>query len=81
MMRASSPGKWYLRVSYLGFSIGCAVAWGVIWILLTLLANPTTVHRVGYVFAGWVIGWATATIARVVYPAPRSTFFSGSQRS
>ena len=43
-----------------------------------MLASPATVHRVGYVFAGWVIGWATATIARLVYPAPRSTLFTGS---
>jgi hypothetical protein len=25
------------------------------------------------VFIGWLIGWLTATIARFVYPAPRST--------
>lgn len=78
-MNASGPPKWYFRVSYLGFSIGCAIAWGVIWILLAVLASPATVHRVGYVFAGWVIGWATATIARLVYPAPRSTLFTGSR--
>jgi predicted lysophospholipase L1 biosynthesis ABC-type transport system permease subunit len=77
-MNVSGQRKWYLQISYLGFSVGCAIAWGVIWILLALLASPVTVHRVGYVFARWVIGWATATIARVVYPAPRSTLFSGS---
>lgn len=32
-----------------------------------------TVHAMGYVFLGWVIGWTTATIARVIYPAPRWT--------
>lgn len=48
--------------------------------LLATLASSTTVHRMGYVFAGWVIGWATATIARVVYPAPRATILSQGQR-
>lgn len=73
-MNASSHGKWYWRRDYLGYSIGCAVAWAVIWILLAMVASPLTIHRVAYVFAGWVIGWVSASIARIVYPAPRSTF-------
>jgi hypothetical protein len=75
-MNASSHGKWYWRRNYLGYSIGCAVAWAVIWILLAALASPLTIHRIGYVFGGWVIGWISASIARVVYPAPRSTLFT-----
>jgi len=79
-MTTSGQGKWYWRVSYAGFSVGCAVAWAVIWILLAVFASTTTVHRVGYVFAGWIIGWATATVARVVYPPPRSTLLTGAPR-
>jgi hypothetical protein len=75
-MKASSRGTWYWQPNYLGFSFACAAAWAVIWILLAALASTTTVHRVAYVFLGWVIGWTTATIARVVYPAPRSTVFT-----
>jgi purine-cytosine permease-like protein len=75
-MRVSSHGKWYWRPSYLGYSVACMVAWAVIWILLATLASPPTVHRVGYVFLGWVIGWVSASIARVVYPAPRSTLLT-----
>jgi hypothetical protein len=71
--RSVSGSKWYWRPNYLGFSIGCAIAWAVIWILLASLASTHTVHAMAYVFLGWVIGWLTATIARVVYPAPRST--------
>jgi hypothetical protein len=75
-MKASSRGRWYWRPDYRGFSIGCAVAWAVVWILLGTLASTKTVHTVAYVFLGWVIGWTTATIARVVYPAPRSTLLT-----
>jgi hypothetical protein len=78
-MNASSQGKWYWRVDYLGFSIGCGIAWAVIWILLATLASTKTVHSMGYVFAGWVIGWTVATIARVVYPAPKSTVLASAR--
>jgi hypothetical protein len=72
-MNGSNHGKWYRRRSYLGYSIGCAVTWAIIWVLLAALAGPTTIHRIGYMFMGWVIGWVSASIARVFYPAPRST--------
>jgi hypothetical protein len=74
-MNASSHSKWYMRRDYLGYTIGCAVTWAVIWILLGLLASPVTISRIAYIFGGWVIGWISASIARLVYPAPRSTFF------
>jgi hypothetical protein len=67
-------------VDYLGFSVGCATAWAVIWVLLAILASPKTVHTMGYVFLGWVIGWITATMARVIYPAPRSTLLTEGRR-
>jgi hypothetical protein len=79
-MSGSSRDKWYWRPSYLGFSIGCAAAWAVIWILLATLASTRTVHAVAYVFLGWVIGWFTATLARVVYPAPRRTVLTAGPR-
>jgi hypothetical protein len=76
-MNASRQGGWHWRwLNYRGFSIGCAIAWAVVWILLVALASTTTVHRMGYVFVGWWIGWFTATVARVVYPAPRRTLIT-----
>jgi hypothetical protein len=79
-MNLSGERKWYWRLDYVGFSIGCAIAWAVVWILLASLASAHTVHVMGYVFLGWVIGWTTATIARVVYPAPRSTLLTSGHR-
>ncbi len=79
-MKASSHGKWYWRVDYLGWSIACGITWAVIWILVATLATTNTVHTFGYVFLGWVIGWGMATIARVVYPAPRRTLLSQERR-
>jgi hypothetical protein len=29
-------------------------------------------HDVWFVFFGWMIGWGSATIARFVYPPPKS---------
>jgi hypothetical protein len=40
------------------------------------LASANTVDAMGYVLLGWVIGWITATIARVVYPPPKSTLLT-----
>jgi hypothetical protein len=48
----------------------------VIWVLLAALASTKTVDTMGYVFLGWAIGWVTATIARLVYPAPRATLLT-----
>ena len=60
-----------LRRSYTTYSIGCAVVWGVIWIVVGVKADESTRHTFLLVFAGWVIGWVSATIARAVYPPPR----------
>jgi hypothetical protein len=79
-MRVSSQGKWYWRPDYLGYGLGCALAWAVIWILVGILASATTVHALGLVFLGWVIGWGSATIARAVYPAPRRTLIARPRR-
>jgi hypothetical protein len=53
-MNASSQRKWYWRPDYLGFSVACAGAWAVVWILLVSLASTKTVHSVTYVFLGWL---------------------------
>jgi hypothetical protein len=35
-------------------------------------AGSSHTHGLLLVFAGWVIGWTSATIARAVYPPPKS---------
>jgi hypothetical protein len=79
-MKASSHGKWYWRLDYQGYSIACVVAWAAIWILVGTLASAHTVQTFGYVFIGWVIGWISATIARMVYPAPKRTLLTRQRR-
>jgi hypothetical protein len=75
-MDVSDRRTWYRRVDYLGYAIACAIAWAVIWILVGTLASPNTVHVLAYIFLGWVIGWVSASIARLVYPAPRFTLLT-----
>jgi hypothetical protein len=79
-MKGSSQGKWYWPPNYVGYGIACAIAWAVIWVLVGTLASTTTVHALALVFLGWVIGWISAAIARVVYPAPKSTLLTRQRR-
>jgi hypothetical protein len=57
--------------SYLAYSVGCAVAWGLVWLIAEVVDPEKTLERLRWVFLGWIIGWASASIARVVYPPPR----------
>jgi hypothetical protein len=53
--------------TYTAYSIGCAIAWAAV-----LAVAHRKEGEVLPVFAGWVIGWTSATIARYVYPPPRT---------
>jgi hypothetical protein len=57
--------------TYTNYSIGCFVVWAVLLAVVESAAVNTTRHNVLLVFAGWVIAWASTTIARFVYPPPR----------
>jgi hypothetical protein len=57
--------------SYTADSIGCAVVWAVILIAVAATAATAKLHVHLLVFAGWTIGWASATIARYLYPPPK----------
>jgi hypothetical protein len=60
--------------TYTANSIGCAVVWTVVLAVVVSKANKDTAHTFLLVFGGWVIGWLSATIARFVYPPPKSWF-------
>jgi len=59
------------RNSYTGYSIGCAIVWAFILAGVSLAVDNATRQKYMMVFAGWVIGWLSATIARAIYPPPK----------
>ncbi len=63
--------KW-ARNTYAAYSIGCAVVWAVVLIGVAVFAGGDKLHTFILVFFGWWIGWLSATIARSVYPPPKS---------
>lgn len=63
--------------SYAAYSVGCGIAWAVVWALVLWLDPKRTVDHVVWVFLGWLIGWTSATIARLVYPPPKKRPSSG----
>ncbi|MEZ0362079.1 hypothetical protein ACAG26_00035 [Mycobacterium sp. pUA109] len=66
--------------TYTAYSIGCAVVWAVILAVLSTTADGATKHTFVVFFGGWVIGWLSATIARAVYPPPKSRNPAGTAR-
>lgn len=58
--------------TYTAYSIACAIVWAVILIAMGLGAYPNRRTTILLVFGGWAIGWLSATIARAVYPPPKS---------
>jgi hypothetical protein len=57
--------------TYKAYTIGCVIAWAVLWVVVATRASDATRENVLLVFLGWVLGWTSATIARAVYPPPR----------
>lgn len=60
------------RQSYTAYSIGCAIVWAAILGALAASGEKERLRRILPVFGGWWLGWTSATIARFVYPPPRS---------
>jgi hypothetical protein len=56
--------------SYRAYTVGCVIAWAILWIVVGIQSSEATRERVLYVFLGWLLGWTSATIARSVYPPP-----------
>jgi hypothetical protein len=57
--------------SYVTYSLGCAVVWGVILSGAAVFAPKATFEKILTVCSGWWMGWTSATIARWVYPPPK----------
>lgn len=58
--------------TYGAYSIGCAVVWAVILIVVAGTASTGTRNKFLLAFGGWAVGWLSASIARVVYPPPKA---------
>lgn len=52
------------------YSAGLAVAWVIVFILVTALRGSGALPLLWLVFGGFCIGWVSTTIARYVYPPP-----------
>jgi hypothetical protein len=60
------------RNTYTAYSIGCAVVWAVILLATARRKNHPDAHTMRLVCGGWWLGWLSATIARSVYPGPKT---------
>jgi len=72
---SSGPQGWAARSrfrTYTAYSIGCAIVWAVLLIVVETGGDSHKRSDLLFVFLGWSIGWLSATIARWVYPPPRS---------
>lgn len=58
--------------TYRTYIVGCVLAWAVLWLIVAATAPSDTRHTVLLVFLGWLIGWTSASIARLVYPPPKN---------
>ncbi len=69
-MTSDAPAVSRFR-NYWVYSAGLAIAWAIVLILVLSLKGPSAGSAVLLVFAGFVIGWVSTTIARYVYPPAR----------
>lgn len=58
-----------MRRNYWVYSIGLAVAWALI-LLIVGIVDAQKLPMFALVFGGFAICWVSATIARYVYPPP-----------
>jgi hypothetical protein len=59
------------RNTYAGYSVGCAGVWGLILLFGRRRLDPQTWDTLRLGCGGWWMGWTSATIARISYPAPK----------
>jgi hypothetical protein len=68
------------RNTYTGYSIGCAVVWGLILLIGRRRLDSQTWSTLRLVCGGWWVGWTSATIARIGYPPPQQLSPAGEKR-
>lgn len=68
------------RDNYTRYSIGCAGVWGVILLLGRRRLDSQSWNTLRLVCSGWWMGWTSATIARIAYPAPKQLTPAGEKR-
>lgn len=56
--------------NYWTYSAGLVVAWAIVFAVSASIGGTGRVEKVLPVFAGFVIGWISTTVARYVYPPP-----------
>jgi hypothetical protein len=57
--------------NYWVYSIGLAIAWAVVLLLVLMIRGKQGVQFTLLVFLGFCICWVSTTIARYVYPPPK----------
>jgi hypothetical protein len=57
--------------TYAAYGIGCAIVWAIILSIDESVGTHDHRRAVLFVFLGWVIGWFSVTLARVIYPPPK----------
>jgi hypothetical protein len=58
--------------TYEAYSTACFIVWAVVLAVVATSSGSHKTHTFLLVFAGWALGWLSATIARSVYPPPRA---------
>ena len=56
--------------TYKTYAVGCLIAWAIVLTAVYSVDSRRVWHNVLLFFAGWMVGWVSATIARSVYPHP-----------
>ncbi len=57
--------------TYTAYSIGVGIVWAVLLVVASIFDPAGRRNNIFMVFAGFAIGWLSATIARFVYPPPK----------
>ncbi len=66
--------------TYKAYSIGTGIVWGVVLVVAWLIDPSSTLDTFWLVSLGFFLGWLSATIARVMFPPPK-TYWSRPARA
>lgn len=65
---------------YTAYSVALGIVWVVLLPVVPAVDPSSRFHNALWVFAGFAVGWISATIARYVYPPPAKHRLTGQQR-